>query len=230
MLLTRLPLGTSPPGAELPAAVWAFPVVGAGLGAGAGLAFEAASSPSPLVAAFAATIFLVLLTGALHEDGLADMADGLGAGGDRARTLEIMRDSRIGTFGTLALILVVGLEVALLAAIEGAIAALVTAGALSRGCMVRLLAALPPARPDGLGARASTPPRGAVRAAYATAVLPALLFYGLAGLWPILTAVAVTLVVSRLALRRIGGQTGDVLGGVQRLAHAAVLAAILAIR
>ena len=104
MLLTRLPVGwlaTSAEPARLADAVWAFPVVGAVVGAIGGAVFWVCArlGMPPAVAAVWTLASMLLVTGALHEDGLADTADGLGGGRTRERKLEIMRDSRIGTFG-----------------------------------------------------------------------------------------------------------------------------------
>ncbi|MDZ7905514.1 MAG: adenosylcobinamide-GDP ribazoletransferase [Cypionkella sp.] len=124
MLLTRLPAGHlaqagDPP--PLARAVWAYPIVGALVGAmGAGVLVGAATlGLAPSIAATLALAVCILATGGLHEDGLADVADGFGGGQDRARKLEIMRDSRIGSYGTLALILSLALRVQILAAFAG---------------------------------------------------------------------------------------------------------------
>src|SRR4051812_27609535 len=106
--LTRIPVRKLKPHPPLSRAARAFPIIGAALGAGAGvlLSILVALGASPLLAAALTLAVLALTTGALHEDGLADSADGLGGGRDRQHALEIMRDSRIGTFGVLAIILV----------------------------------------------------------------------------------------------------------------------------
>ncbi len=159
--LTRIPaerLGLAPTdGADLRGAVRSFPVAGAliGLAGGILLLVTAALKLPPLAAALVVVTGLALLTGGLHEDGLADTADGIGGGSDAASRLSIMRDSRIGSYGALALILSVGLRASLVAAFlpEAPLAglfALVTAESLGRAAIVHNWAELPPARPEGL--------------------------------------------------------------------------------
>src|SRR5579883_3399555 len=150
--LTRLPLRAPPPlPGALARASWVFPVIGAGIGIVGGLAYVVAASLGlpVLAAALIAIGATVLLTGGLHEDGLADVADGFGGGADRAAKLAIMRDSRSGAFGVLAVVLSVGLRAAALASLgDGGrvTAALVAAHALSRGLLPLVLRALEPAR------------------------------------------------------------------------------------
>jgi hypothetical protein len=120
-------------------------------------------SPStlpPLLAALIAVAATVAVTGALHEDGLADTVDGFGGGGDRERKLQIMRDSRIGTYGVVALVLALGARVVALASFEDdadAIAALVLCQAASRALIVAVMRRAPLARSDGLAASAGRP-------------------------------------------------------------------------
>ncbi len=230
MLLTRLPAGRLPdPAPPVAAGAWAFPLAGLAVGAlGAGVLTGALALGVP--ATLAAGLALgaqIMATGALHEDGLADVADGLWGGHDRARRLEIMRDSRIGSYGTLALVLGVGLRWAALAhlaqdAALTAAAALVGVAMLSRLGPVALLATLPPARGDGLGRSAAGPGRG-VWVAGALA-LPALLVPGI--LPGVLTAAAAVGWLGRTARARLGGQTGDVLGAAQQLAEITLLIAL----
>lgn len=228
--LSRLPVATA--GEEKPgglaAAMRAFPLAGAAIGLIAGLVLAAAFAlglPAPVAALLAVTAG-VLLTGALHEDGLADLADGLGGGADAEDALAIMRDSRIGSFGVIALVLVLGLKVVALASILFAaggwtgLAALVAAGAWSRAILPSLMHALPPARSDGLGLLAGTPTRSvAVQAlglAWAIGLLAlwsSSILLGLLGL-PIASLLGGT-AVGWLADRRIGGHTGDVAGAAQ---------------
>ena len=146
-----------------------FPLVGAMLGAtGAGaLCAASALGLPPLLSAPLAIAALIALTGALHEDGLADCADGFGGGATRARKLEIMKDSRIGAFGALALALSLYLRIVALALIAGeslglAAAVLIGAAAVSRGAALTPLARLPPARTAGAGFSAARPEPGAL--------------------------------------------------------------------
>ena len=231
--LTRVPL----PGKDsrkLSAASRAFPITGALVGAVAGAALLGANWAGlhPMASALAALAVAALITGALHEDGLADTADGFGGGGTRANKLKIMRDSRIGAFGVLALVFGVGIRASILASLLGpwaAAAALVAAGALSRGLLPAVMYLLPAARANGLAKKAGKPDReGAVVAALLGAML-ALVFLGqTAGLWAIAGAGAAVAAMAWLALRQIGGHTGDVLGAAQQVAEIAVLGAAAA--
>ncbi|TDL81759.1 adenosylcobinamide-GDP ribazoletransferase, partial [Palleronia sediminis] len=164
MLLTRLPAGRiagAAPG--MGASAWAWPLAGlvVGLIAAAAHGVAWAAGCDPLIAGLLAVAAAVLATGALHEDGLGDVADGFGGGRDRDAKLAIMRDSRVGSYGVIALILALGLKAAALAQL-GAEAAgpLVAAAMASRAVMPVLLVALPPARGDGLGRGAAAVGRG----------------------------------------------------------------------
>jgi adenosylcobinamide-GDP ribazoletransferase len=233
--LTRLPVPVPGPAqaGDLAAAAHAFPLVGAAVGALAGLAglLAAGLGLPPALAAGVALAAQVLLTGALHEDGLADVADGLGAGRDRVRTLAVMRDSRIGSFGVLALTGSLGLRWAALAALADPYAAgagLLAAAAASRAGAAALLL-LPPARADGQGAFAGRPAVALVWIAIGWAALLALLALpagaALAGLT---TAAIAAALVAALAWQRLAGQTGDVLGAAQQAGETAFLLALAA--
>ncbi|MGE5518177.1 MAG: adenosylcobinamide-GDP ribazoletransferase [Bacteroidota bacterium] len=229
--LTRLPLpdcGVVAPGA-LARTMRMFPVVGGGVGVVSGLVFWGAHAVlPPLAAALVAVLAGVLLTGALHEDGLADTADGLGARGGRERRLEVMRDSRTGAYGVLALLFSVGLRVAALAAAPTGLAglgALVAAAAWSRALIPAAMQVMPPARADGLGAGAGVPDATVAATAAVLGLVLALLGLGLAAPLAVLVALAAAWGVVALARRTLGGFTGDVLGAVQQVAEMAVLLA-----
>jgi adenosylcobinamide-GDP ribazoletransferase len=232
MLLTCLPAGRlADPAPSLAAARWAYPLVGLVTGglAAAAHAGALALGFGPLVAALLALTTAALVTGALHLDGLADFADGIGGGRDRAHCLEIMRDSRIGSYGVIALVLAIALAAAGLAELPGGAvpATLLLAATGSRLAMLVVLDRLPPARPDGLGRGAS----GSAPLAWVpgTAVVAALSVWTGVGSLPALAAMAVAVaVVARLAHRRIGGQTGDVLGATQVAAEVACILALAA--
>lgn len=205
--------------------------------AAAFLLILSAAAADPLLAAFLALALQTVLTGVLHEDGLADSADGLFGGRNRERALEIMKDSRIGSYGAAALFLSFAIRAAALAALarhgSAALAplALLAAAALSRAAMVRHWQRLPAARAEGVAAAAGAPSRDAALAALGLAVLlsGALVAAGF-GLAPLLAALAATLlairVMARLARAKIGGHTGDTIGATQQLAEIAVLAAL----
>jgi len=227
MLHTRVPSGRlREPAPAIAASAWAFPLAGLVVGALAAAVLTAALAlglPAPLAAGLA-LIAQVMVTGALHEDGLADCADGFWGGRDRARRLEIMRDSRIGSYGALALILSLGLRWQALAQLSRdpglAAAALISVAMLSRLAPALVLALLPPARGDGMGraARDVSPP---TLATAALLCLPALALPG--ALVALLPAAAVLAGLVVLARRKIGGQSGDVLGASQQLTEIALL-------
>ena len=235
--LTRLPVreGQAWRDADLAASVPLFPVVGALIGLAGGLAYALAAwlGLPPWPAAALALATTVGATGALHEDGLADVADGLGGGHTRADKLRIMRDSRIGTYGALALILALLARAgALVALAEPALVAtaLVTAGAGSRAALVAAMVCLPQARAEGMAARAGRPHPLRAAAAGLIAVLIAVALLGGPALLALVAGALGALAVALLARRQIGGYTGDVLGAIQQLAEIGVLFGVVAAR
>jgi adenosylcobinamide-GDP ribazoletransferase len=212
------------------AAPW-FPLVGAAVGACAGgVMYAAAPGLGSTVAAVLAVLVIVLLTGALHLDGLADCADGLGArGGGFARRLEVMRDSSNGTFGTLALGLWLLLVVAALAGLDRgeAWAALTVAAGVGRWAALLHAAGSRPARPEGLGFgfEVST---GGLAIATVVATLIAVLVVGVGpGLAALAAAAIVAALVTTAARRGLGGRTGDTLGATIELTEVVVVVVIL---
>lgn len=229
-LLSRLPVAVDLDFAAARGSrgVWAYPIVGAAVGGVSGAAYWAvAAAGAPLgVAAAAALGVAAFATGALHEDGLSDAADGLAAR-DPETARAIMKDSRLGTYGGLALTLSVLARWSALAALTAphAVAALIAAGAVSRGATAAAMGVAGPAPGDGLGARVGrAPPIAAI-----TAVL---LSVGVAALLGLSVVVPVALIGAAVALaalvRRLGGWTGDVLGAVQQVAEICALAAAAA--
>jgi adenosylcobinamide-GDP ribazoletransferase len=229
-VLTRLPVAASASeDGTIAEAGWAFPAVGAGIGMIAALVLFVASSFN-LGEGSAALLALVtagLLTGALHEDGLADTADGFGGGRTHDEKLAIMRDSRSGTYGVLALIFSIGLRATALIAIGSPIEAglaLIAAHTASRAGLPVVMRWLAPARADGLGAMAGTPGPIAMLVALAIGI-----FVSLGMLGPTRGAVALVLtgvimaVTAMLARRQIGGYTGDVLGALQQVGEITML-------
>jgi adenosylcobinamide-GDP ribazoletransferase len=234
--LTRLPIrtGESADMSALARAARCFPLVGLGIGLiGAivyALAIELALPPLP--AAVLAVGAVVLVTGALHEDGLADTVDGFGGGNDAADKLQIMRDSRIGTYGVIALLFVLGAQVAALAAISlsGEVAvALIITHAVSRALLVPMMHLEPWARSDGLAVAAGRPTPATALWALGLGALAAVIFAGIDGILAAAVGAVVAWVIVRLARRHIGGVTGDVLGAVQQASAVAILLALVAL-
>ena len=183
----------------------------------------------PAVSAGLTLSAAIAVTGALHEDGLADSADGFWGGWSRQRRLEIMRDRRIGSYGVIALILSLGLRRAALTALLAtgpATLAILAAAALSRLPMVWLMHLLPGARPDGLSAQTGRP--GGATAALATfgALIIGTLTLGPAVFPAALLVIAVAAAAALLMRAKIGGQTGDTLGATQQLSEIALLACL----
>lgn len=192
---------------------------------------------TPFLIATLAIAALTATTGALHEDGLGDVADGLGGGATRERKLEIMRDSRIGTYGAVTLVLSllirIGAVTALLDVDSGLpfFLAFLGIAAASRGAMVWLWAYLPPARAEsGLSRSHGMPSREDARFAVALAAM-----IGLFGLLPLLgparsifvlvCGAFATVAWAGISKRQIGGHTGDVLGATQQICEVALLLA-----
>ena len=201
---------------------WAYPVAGLVIGAGlAAVVWLAAVVGLPnIIAAAIGLGAITFATGALHEDGLADTADGFWGGYDRARRLEIMKDSRIGAYGVLALVLTVlvsWLAIAELAE-RGQLWALVAMPAVSRAVMPALMR-LPHARPNGVSVAVGRPPFETACLSVAIGAV-ALIPLGLAGLAVGILIALASGGLAALAFRKIGGQTGDVLGASQQLTQA----------
>ncbi len=223
--LTRLPVpdpGYTP--ARMAATPRWHPAVGALIGLLTGLVYWlAAQGVPPVLAAIMSTAFGLLLTGCFHEDGFADACDGLGGGATRERALEIMRDSRLGTYGAAGLGLMLAGKVAALAALNPgvALAALIAAHAVSRASSVLVIATSAYVRDHGTGKPvADGIPRADLKLVVAT---------GLAALLPLAFVVPIGVVLCGLAglvlghwlmrrrfERRLGGYTGDCLGAVQQ--------------
>ena len=235
---SRLPLAPAHPAEfDLRVSAGAWPVAGllVAVIAAAVLVGSRAAGLPPVVAATFAVAALVLLSGALHEDGLADTADGLGGGGSAEQQLRVMRDSRIGAYGALALVLTTLLRVGALAEIAvrpGAAAmALLVAAVLSRSIGLWHWHALPPARADGLARQAGQPDGPALMVGSlfgASAVALALSVFGASALLAIALAAAGATALTSLCRRGIGGHTGDTIGATQQVSEALVLAGLSA--
>jgi adenosylcobinamide-GDP ribazoletransferase len=238
---TRLPLPVHPGEADPHAmpdfarAAGMVPIAGALIGVLGGLVVALATTfgIAPLPAATIAIGFLVLLTGAMHEDGVADLCDGFGGGANPERKLEIMRDSRLGTYGAAALVLSLLLRIGTLAGLVAtdlrlAAAVVVAVAAVSRTAGLLPLVLLPPARTFGAGFAAARPGAETLALAAILALLCACLpLLAGANLPRVMAACLVAALaaygVGALARREIGGQTGDVAGAAQQAAEIAML-------
>lgn len=194
----------------------------------------------PWIAAILAVGVMTLTTGAFHEDGLADTADSCG-GVTRERRLEIMRDSRIGSFGAAALILALALRISALATLilrtdpAAAAAAILVTAALSRTAGLIPLVFLPPARADGASYAVGQPSREGLWFATGLAMAAAIILGALGGL-PV-SGLLLTIALSALtgyamtlfSRRHIQGQTGDIAGATQQLAEIAALIGLLTV-
>ena len=235
MFLTRIPVpgGLALSNPSLSNACRFFPVIGSLVGVIGAIVLAAADQlglPQG-VSVLLAVAAMVMVTGGLHEDGLSDTADGLGGGSNKDRRLEIMKDSRVGAFGVIALVLIIGLKWAGLAALSigPAALALVVGAVISRGILPLFMRYLPPAKDDGLSANAGRP--GFSQVAISLAITLVVAFIGL-GFWlTIGVAIVVALVTGAMSFWvkvKIGGQTGDVLGALQQLGEISVILTLAA--
>ena len=249
----RLPVRPTSEGADCAGGSWDerwlgqcvrhFPAVGGLIGLAVGvLASGAAQVWPPLLAALLAVAAGVWWTGAFHEDGLADTLDALGGSADRAHALTIMKDSRIGTYGAMSLVLVTGARVASLAALLAispllALAACVWIHALARWVSVAVMASLPyggdaehaKAKPLALGVPVQQVWLAALWLLPAGAPLAAFAQGGPALLVSLASAVLLALGMRRWVRKRLGGYTGDTLGAAEQLAEAVVGLGLLAL-
>ena len=230
LFCTRLPIPNAAPviGADIARAGWAFPVAGAIVGLiAAGVYWLAGLAGLPSLPAAGLTVAATLVvTGCLHEDGLADVADAFG-GHTRERRLEIMRDSRVGTYGACALSMSLLLRTAALASMAApAVAApvLIAAHTAARAGMPLFMALVPPARVDGLSAGVGRPLPVSIAAAVLLGVIALFVSLGpAAGFFAIVLLAAALALLAWLCIRQFGGQTGDVLGAVEQLGEIAIL-------
>jgi adenosylcobinamide-GDP ribazoletransferase len=228
--------GTAPPPQLLLAqAARAFPVVGLVVGVIGGLAYLFAvrvglSIPLAALLAVAAT---AAVTGALHEDGWADFADGLGARGDRLRKLAAMKDSHIGSFGVLALLFATAIKVAALISLgapDRVMAALIAAHVLARAVLPLAMRSLPLATTTGLAVMAGKPKAESVFWSLALGFVAVFFAEFLTAIALIVVAVVAAWLIGRIAEREFGGYTGDVLGAIEQVAEVAVLLNLVSLR
>ncbi|HBF31985.1 MAG TPA: adenosylcobinamide-GDP ribazoletransferase [Rhizobium sp.] len=217
----------------------AFPLAGVVIAAPAGLfltlllGFGAGAT----LAAFAAVTLQILLSGGLHEDGLADCADGLGGGASREKALEIMKDSRVGSYGVLALLLSVGIKVSAIASLINklepinVVLCLIGMAALSRALMVWHWHALPAARPDGVAASLGKPDDQSLYTALLFGLgIATMAIVPFAGFHPLVVSVVISVASAygfqHYVSRRLGGQTGDTIGATQQICEMMALATL----
>lgn len=233
-VLSRFPVEVNQEAARdrAAAATWAYPIAGAAIGFAAVLAGWIATALGLPDLAITGVVLatLIMISGAMHEDGLADTFDGLWGGFDRQRRLEIMKDSHIGAYGVLALVLSVltrfGLILSLVVA--GNLWVVIAISAASRAPMVFLMSKMSAARPDGLSHSVGRPRIETALLAALLALLIGFFFLGgtiLHGI--LLTAIGVA-GLAWVAEKKIGGQTGDILGASQQISEIAFLAAVVA--
>jgi adenosylcobinamide-GDP ribazoletransferase len=225
--LTRLPVRAPFAEGALRRAVRYFPLVGIAVGLVAWAVFALARlGLPPHLASLLSLAATLLLTGALHEDGLADCCDGLLGGRTRQDALRIMKDSRLGAFGVLGLLVVLGtkLELAALAPAALAPVALVAGHAAGRFFAVLPPLFLPYARPDGMAAGVAAPAWADVAIAACFGLVP-LLLLGPRAVPALMLSGAVSMAFGLYVQRRLGGYTGDTLGAMQVLTEVAVLLA-----
>jgi adenosylcobinamide-GDP ribazoletransferase len=235
--LTRLPVPAGVPWSDdlQVRSVKYYPMVGLLVGIiGAVVLWVAALWLPPSVAALLSLAATLLVTGALHEDGLADLFDGLGSGAGAERAMAIMRDSRVGTYGVLALGVTLGLKVAALAAMPAAVAglALIAAHVLGRMACVHVIATTRYARATGSKFAAPSVTRDGYRWALATAVgllggMVMLIGPGEA-FFASLGCIALAQAVRAWTVARLGGYTGDGLGAAEQAGELGVLLGVLA--
>ena len=232
--LTRLPGGTHPSGqAGLTASVPWFGVIGLVIGViGSGVYIGASELVAPLSAATLAFIVTGLITGGFHEDGLADSFDALAGGWTPQRRLEILKDSRHGTFGVMSLVLITILKVSALASLAGwdAVLGLTAAHCIGRSAAVGAMGVAPTASADGLGADYTrTLSRSASAAGAFVGVVAAVVGFGIWAPAVLGAVVFAALAVVMWAKTKIGGVTGDLLGAIEQVSEATVLLAASAL-
>ena len=217
------------PQAKLGAAARAFPLAGLVVGLAGGFTYWIAVKLglSGLLAAFLAVAATAALTGALHEDGWADFADGLGCRGDRIRKLAAMKDSHIGSFGVLALIFATGVKTVALAQLytpDRVVTALVAAHVLARAVLPLAMRSLPLATGQGLAVMAGRPSAQGVYVALGIGFIISFFAIFLPGaIVALVVAIVAAALVGAIAKRQFGGYTGDVLGAIEQVAEIAVL-------
>jgi adenosylcobinamide-GDP ribazoletransferase len=232
---SRVPVRPQPVSFDLRRTAGAWPVAGFVLALGPAILFALASALhiAPIVSAALAFAAMAFLTGGMHEDGLSDTADGFGGGATREEKLALMRDSRLGAYGALALVFTILVKVGALAAIGASlwagVLAIVLAATASRAIALWHWGATMPARSDGMAASAGRPDAQALAVGSLVGLVAAVLLlfaFKFAALLALLLAAVGIILFSRLADRQIGGHTGDTIGASQQIAEALLFAGL----
>ena len=220
--LSRLPFGRlQDPIPSISNACWAFPICGMIIGSITYLSYYLALylNLSLFVSAIIALLISILITGGMHEDGLADSCDGIFGGKNKKTKLSIMRDSNIGTYGTLSLIIVFSLRVFILSEFDinfSSFLSFISIAAISRLGMLFILFYLPPVRKNGLGFDAKVSnSKSLIIGCLITLIILSL--SNILGLYIIIFMTFTLLVVGYISWKNIGGQTGDICGASQQL-------------
>lgn len=232
-LLTRLPVKLDESAYEhRGGAAWAFPLVGVVVGTTSALIgiLCLILGFGPSISAGFVVMTSLLITGAMHADGLADCADGFWGAWTKERRLEIMKDSHIGAYGVIALVLVIGLQWHIISALmqaEVAFIALISAAVLSRGPLPIIMARIPNARGSGLSHQTAMSDQNSAFGALVLSFIIALMMLGLSGFWVIGCAAGATIAATALARWKVDGHTGDTLGATQITCETLTLLAAL---
>ena len=228
--LTHIPFQIDETEAARPLATAAlgFPLVGLMVGVIGAIAFVIANAVGlpQLASALIAVAAIALVTGGLHEEGLANTVDGFSSGKGRDDSLRIMREAALGKFGMLALIFAVGLKIAAIEALGPAMAAasLIASEVAGRTVIPAILMLIPPARTEGLSFEAGRPRKESVALSLLLGGALMLLMLGIgAGLVAIIITAVLCALMARIATTRLGGHTGDVLGAIEQITVTAVL-------
>lgn len=206
-------------------ATWAFPIVGLGVGLLLWVGIAILSYGLPVyLSVLLALVTSLFVTGAMHEDGLADCVDGFWGGFTKDRRLEIMKDSQIGTYGVLGLGCVVSLKALFLIEGDAQLSMILAAAVASRAALPMIMSQVQNARRSGLSQTVGTPSFMTALGSMLLGCVLVLLLTGITGVLVILITACLVCGIVTLANRKIGGQTGDVLGAIQIVTELGVLA------
>ena len=231
-LFTRIPVKSRVEHAILGTTVWSWPIIGGTIGLVVGIIAEVINSleAPPELSALIIITLLIFITGGFHEDGLADTCDGLWGGNTPEKRLDIMKDSRIGTFGVLSLIISIMFRWVLLKFLFESgflVGPIIVVCVVSRSILVPFMMILPSARKTGLSSSVGKIPLWSATICLIISLLPIFLFLGPSGLIPVFFGLFTILPVYFLAKKLLQGQTGDVLGMLQQLVEIGILLTIV---